>query len=111
MNRHRRQALTEWFPRQLKERPMIDDRMPSANTEHQPGPADQLLDRPREGASIPVIAAILAVAIVIGGILLYNHNVPSTSTAQYTPPATTSAPSASRPLTQQPTQSNPAGTQ
>lgn len=77
------------------------------NDEHAPSPAEGMLDRPRAGASIPAIAVVLAVLIVGGGLLLYGRSH-STNTAQLAPP-TQSAPPAT-PQTQQPAQSNPAGT-
>jgi len=78
------------------------------NTKHEPPPGNSMLNRPREGASIPLVAAILAVVIVAGGLILYGRTH-TTSTAQLTPP-TQSAPSET-PKTQQPARSNPQGTQ
>jgi len=86
----------------------MNERIPDPTAKHELPPGGGVLDRPREGTSIPVIAVILAVLIVGGGLLLYNRNH-STSTAQLAPPAPHSTPSTA-PQTQQPIGSNPAGT-
>jgi len=86
----------------------MTDQMPDPNARHAPPPGGGMLDRPREGVSIPILAVILAVLIVGGGLLLYNRTR-ATNTAQLAPPAPQSAPSAT-PQSQQPINSNPAGT-
>ncbi len=86
----------------------MTDPRPDPNARHEPSPAEGALGRPREGSSIPVIAVILAVLIVGGGLILYNRTH-TTNTAQLAPPATQPAPSAT-PKSQQPIQSNPQGT-
>ena len=102
--------MTDNRERELRERDTSrpELRRPDLNDEHAPSPAEGALDRPREGTSIPAIAVVLAVLIVGGGLLLYGRSH-DTNTAQLTPPAPQSGAPAT-PQTQQPTQSNPAGT-
>jgi hypothetical protein len=85
---------------------MTDDHARSPR--HEPPPGGRMLDRPREDGSIAIAAAALAAVIVMGGLFLYGR-VETTNTAQLAP-QTKSAPSET-PMSQQPTQPNPQGTQ
>jgi hypothetical protein len=90
---------------------MTDDRASALHVSHEISPGGRVVDRPREGATIPIILAVLTAVFVCAG-LLYNGPRPTTI-AQHSPPASTTTPDATPapPVTQQPARSNAQGTQ